>query len=277
MSSVIKLYPNGLTAGVPPRTSAGGGKRGAVGGWSADSIRSNQRFLFSIDGAALAGLAYSFTLTLRDCPPSHKEWQALRNRWFKRLWRMDLLRLHWVTEWQIRMVPHLHGCAYFDSEGRATARRIIEAWLEVADEYRPAVQSQFVAQMYDTVGWFQYVSKHAARGLRHYQRSPDKIPPGWQGVTGRMWGAVGDWPRTDALALDMSMPGFHTFRRLLRRRRIADARAEGSARRIAQARRMLRCTDHKRSAVRGASDWCDLSESLMLVAAVRSLGHVVRS
>lgn len=278
MSSVLKLYPNGLTAGVAPRGGPKSrGKKAALGGWSHESIRSNQRFLFSIRAEDLTGLAWSFTLTVRDCPPTHQDWQKVRKRFFQRMRRLGLLRGHWLTEWQLRMVPHLHGCLFFQEDGAACARAIMDAWLSAAADYRPKAGSQSVMPMYDAVGWFQYVSKHAARGLRHYQRSPEQIPPGWQGATGRMWGTLGEWPKSDALAVNLDMPAFHAFRRLLRRRRIADARAEGSPRRIAHARRMLKCSDRSRSSVRGASDWCDLSESLSLLAAVGSLGHRIQS
>lgn len=278
MSSVLKLYPNGLTAGVPPRGGPKSrGTRTAVGGWSHESIRSNTRFLYSIRAKELTGIAWSFTLTVRDCPPTHRDWKKLRERFFDRLRRLLLLRGHWLTEWQLRMVPHLHGCLFFDPDGPASAQAIMEAWLSAAAAYRPAAGSQAVMPMYDAIGWFQYVSKHAARGLHHYQRSPDQIPPGWQGTTGRMWGALGEWPKSEAMAVNLDMPAFHAFRRLLRRRRIADARAEGSSRRIAHARRMLKCSEPSRSSVRGASDWCDLSESLSLLAAVGSLGHSIQS
>ena len=258
MSSIIKLYPNGLTAGVPPRGGPKSrGDRKALQGWSAESIRSNQRFLFSVNGGDLTGTAYSVTLTVANCPESADEWKRLRGVFFDRLRRRCLLYGHWLTD--------------------PGARWIVDAWLEAAAQYRPMAQSQHVTPLYDALGWFQYVSKHAARGLAHYQRSPELIPPGWQGRTGRMWGTLGNWPRSEAMALNLSMPAFHAFRRLLRRRRIADARAAGSPSRIAHARGMLRCNDPKRSSVRGASDWCDLSESLGLIAAVGALGHQIYS
>lgn len=276
MSSVIKLYPNGLTAGVPP---TGGpksrGNRKALQGWSAESIRSNTRFLYSVQADRLDGLAYTLSLTIADCPPTPDHWHARRRRFLKRMQRRELERGHWLTEWQRRMVPHLHGCLFFRSESEIDATGILDAWLDAMADYRPSAWAQCVKPMHDAVGWFQYVSKHAARGLRHYQRSPEMIPPAWLGKTGRMWGTVGEWPTAEALTLNTGMPGYHAFRRLLRARRIADARQAGNANRIRHARQMLKCSDPKRSAVRGGSDWCDLDEGLALLAAVRGLGHEV--
>lgn len=232
-------------------------------------------FLMSVLWDQLPPLGWSVSLSILDCPPTPKDWHDRRRAFIERLRRMGLDLAHWLTEWQRRQVPHLHGALFFGPESEATARKIEEAWLGAMAEFRPHANAQHVAPLYDSLGWAQYLSKHAARGLRHYQRAPENIPPAWLGKTGRMWGKVGQWPQQDAAALTLSMPGFHAFRRILRARRRADARASGNGRRIAHARRMLKCSDEKRSAVRGGSDWCDLEEGLSLVAAVRSLGHDV--
>ena len=276
MSSVVKLYPNGLTVGVPP---TGGpksrGARTACEGWSHQSVRSNMLFLMSVRWDRLPAGGWSVSLSVLDCPPTPEDWHKARRRFLKRLQRMGLVLGHWLTEWQRRQVPHLHGALFFGPDSSATARRIEDAWQAATAEFRPNSRGQHVAPLYDGRGWAEYLSKHAARGVRHYQRSPENIPPAWRGRTGRMWGKVGDWPEQEAAALTLSMPGFHRFRRILRARRRADARAAGSPRRIAHARRMLKCGDEQRSAVRGGSDWCDLDESLRLIAAVRALGHDV--
>lgn len=276
MSSVVKLYPNGLTVGVRP---AGGpksrGNRTACEGWSHQSVRSNMLFLMSVLWDSLPPLGWSVSLSVLDCPPTPEDWHKGRRRFMKRCQRMGLDLGHWLTEWQRRQVPHLHGALFFRSGSEGSARAIEDAWLASMAEFRPHASAQHVAPLYDSVGWAQYLSKHAARGLNHYQRSPEKIPPAWLGKTGRMWGKVGQWPQQDAAALTLSMPGFHSFRRILRARRRADARASGNPRRIAHARRMLKCSDEKRSAVRGGSDWCDLEEGLALIGAVRALGYDV--
>ena len=275
MSSIIKLYRNGLTAGVCPSVHAGGAKRGKVGGWSPYSVRSNTRFLYSVHADRLTGVGYSFTFTIRHCPESSEDWHKARRRLVERFRYLRMVRLHWLTEWQRRMVPHLHGVVFFDPESEVCATRMLDGWLAVAAEWAPSGGAQTVAPLYDSLGWFKYLSKHAARGLRHYQRSPEMIPPGWSGRTGRMWGALGDWPRDDSVDLQLSMPAFHALRRLVRSRRKAAARAEGNPARISHARRMLKCNDRKSSSVRGLSDWIDLEDSLAVLEPLRRQGYSI--
>ena len=92
---VLKLYPNGLTGGVPPRVlNHAPVLRGDCKGWTLRSSRGNTRFLYSVltpelpvsaIGVPLLGLSGS--LTLRDCPPSHDDWKTLREALFFRLRR----------------------------------------------------------------------------------------------------------------------------------------------------------------------------------------------
>ena len=80
--------------------------------------------------------------------------------------------------------------------------------------------AQTVKPMTDLLGWSQYVAKHAARGVRHYQRSGDGIPPEWRGLTGRVWGHRGNWPvrKPSRYQLDgrEGDGAFFAFRRLVR-------------------------------------------------------------
>ena len=155
-------------------------------------------------GVPLLGLSGS--LTLRDCPPSHDDWKTLREALFFRLRRKGLYRLHWLTEWQKRGVPHLHFAAWFlqsvvvininqpalsDSELAQVLSYLISAdWLSISSVYRSSGLSQVVKPMSNELGWLQYLSKHAARGAAHYQRAQGSIPSGWEGMTGRMWGIL---------------------------------------------------------------------------------------
>ena len=114
------------------------------------------------------------------------------------------------------------------------------------------------------LGWLEYLSKHASRGVSHYQRQG--TPPGWT-KTGRLWAPGGSWPiveSVDAVITDVTM---RRVRRHVRGYVVADARRAalkarpGSAEarrawaRVAWARRMLRCPDRGLSAVRGMSEW----------------------
>lgn len=110
--ATLKAYPLGVSCGLgnPAPT---GGKRGEIQGWSRGAARRNTEFLYSIDVDRLDGNGDAVTLTLRDIPATHEDWQRLVKNLFQRIRRMDLLiRWHYVTEWQRRGAPHLHIAVY---------------------------------------------------------------------------------------------------------------------------------------------------------------------
>lgn len=299
---VITLYRHGVTAGTPPSAKAGGGLRGEVTGWSESSTRSNRLFLYSVDETQLTGDGYALSLTVRDIPSSHADWHQLRKAFSKRLDRLGLIRMHWLTEWQRRGAPHLHAAVWFPFSDRSYLPAILRAWLDLARPFGALSRSQNVVPIHEAIGWFQYLSKHAVRGLRHYQRSAESIPVGWQ-KTGRMWGRWGSWPLKDRVRVSVSMPGYHRFRRLVRSWRIADARValsaarrrvdllqqyrpglilevdrrrlRDAAARVSSARGMLRCPDPRLSAVRGVSEWMPIDQQLDLLELLQQLGHTV--
>lgn len=81
-------------------------------------------------------------------------------------------------QWQRRGVPHLHCAIWFpDAYDTITPTR---AWVEVASAYGAGLRGQHARIIDGPVGWFQYLAKHAARGVKHYQRTADSIPEGWQ-------------------------------------------------------------------------------------------------
>jgi len=114
-------------------------------------------------------------------------------------------------------------------------------------------------QLDGPLGWFQYMSKHASRGVKHYQRSADGIPEQWKLNTGRVWGKSGEWPTRAPARINLQNErgdrGFFAFRRLVRSWRIANARAKGDPKRQFNARTMLRCYVLENSRVRGLSEW----------------------
>jgi hypothetical protein len=60
-----------------------------------------------------------------------------------------------------------------------------------------------------------YVAKHCARGIDHYQRSATVLPEGWTS-SGRLWGKGGEWPvRSDNLELDDT--SYFRLRRVVRK------------------------------------------------------------
>lgn len=277
---VITEYRHGLTAGTPPRMNDHRRTpRGDVQGWSAQSARSNTRFLYSVDERKLSGCGFALSLTIRDCPPSPDAWQRTRRAFFKRLERAGLIRAHWLTEWQRRGVPHLHSAIWLppDPQGfQPSPALVMQHWLDVAAPYGCGARGQHVAPISDSVGWFQYLSKHAARGAAHYQRSQDSAPPAWQGKTGRMWGKLGTWPVVGPVRYTVEPAGWFAFRRMVRGWRLADARVSGDLRRVKAARRMLACHDRNASEVRGVSEWIGRDATQAMVRHLAALGHAVR-
>lgn len=275
---VIKLYQHGLTGGVAPmKNNHQRALRGEVQGWSTGATRRNMAFLMSIETEKLTGAGVTFTLTLRDCPETSEAWHKLRRAFEKRMVRAGMIRMHWVTEWQRRGVPHLHGVLWWpDIYDMDT---IVRSWVAVAERYGAGVRGQHAAPINNAVGWFQYLSKHAARGVLHYQRSAENIPPGWRERTGRVWGKVGDWPVRDAIRINLQDQhgdgGWFAFRRLCRSWRMADARVNGDRWRIRSAREMLKCPCEPGniglSRVRGVSEWIpsDVQTALLSNLAVR--------
>lgn len=241
----IRLYQGGLTMGAP-----GGNpnppKRGQITGWTYGALLRQRKWLWSVArDERLTGYGYAITLTVATTPPSATAWHKVRCAWIKRLQRTGMTRLHWVVEWQQRGTPHLHIAAYWDHELTPLERaRVVIAWLEVAREFGPGWGSQLVKPVTGVTGWFEYMTKHASRGLQHYQRAG--IPAGWE-TSGRLWGYVGTWPVEPPIEITAAPAIGPRFRRLVCAWRVAQARAalqrsiayDESPQRLAQRRAAL--------------------------------------
>lgn len=283
--AVVTVYQHGIKAGVPPEKSDHQrAKRKKVNGWTAKSARSNVDFLRSVTIEDLDGLGHAVTLTVRTCPPSARAWDEMRDAWVKRLKRAGMLRLHWVTEWQARGVPHLHGVVFFEwpatMEGFSLQRDVlVNAWLAVCEEYEGDPLSQHVTPMETALGWLQYLAKHASRGADHYQRSNDTIPESWRGSTGRLWGKSGEWPTRAGMQLEIATSGFWELRRAMQRYRLADARSEPlidlRAKRVRSARRMLQTSHRGLCETRGFSEWIPEAVQMALIRWISEKGHTV--
>lgn len=281
---VIKLYHHGITAGMPPgKITHERALRGEVYGWSHQATRNNTSFLRSVRLEKLSGLGFAFTLTVKDCPSTSDEWHKLRSSFIKRLRRMGMVRGHWVTEWQRRGVPHLHGVAYFNlsthdadfsSQYIVIYSGIKDAWLEVSAKFGSQRWGQNLKPITDALGWLQYLAKHASRGVSHYQRSSENIPAGWK-KTGRVWGKVGDWPTDEPIRLELSRRGYFHFRRLVRSWRKSQASTSGDKFRIVTARKMLQDSDKHRCEVRGVSEWIPESLALHMLHFLASQGFTI--
>lgn len=283
---VLTVYRNGSKAGIAPaKNDHERVKRGSCKGWSEKASRSNLEFLRSVKLEGLTGLGHCFTFTVKHAPASAKDWASMRDSFIKRLRRAGMVRLHWVTEWQRRGVPHLHGVAFWntpqDDEQYMKQDAILRrAWLSVSDQFESLGHRQHIKPINDALGWLQYLAKHAARGAQHYQRSEISVPKAWKTGTGRMWGHSGVWDCMDEIKLDLTFSGYYMLRRMARSWRLADARssvAPNKNKRIRSARRMLLCGDRVASDVRGWSEWIPMETQLTMVDAVASIGHTVIS
>ena len=281
---VISLYRHGVTGGVPPmKNDHARALRGDVGGWSEGATRRNTQFLYSVQEQELQGTGLAVTLTLRDCPPNSDDWHRLRRAWEARQRRAGMVRLHWVTEWQRRGCPHLHGAIWFEPEAvereglHRLKAKMLDDWIVLARSYGAGSRGQQAHVITGVVGWFQYLSKHAARGVKHYQRSSENVPDAWKLRTGRMWGKVGAWPTREKIRLDLQDQhgdgGWFAYRRLVRSWRIADSRGDPARNR--SARKMLTCNEQVLSRVRGISEWIPQDLTLSMLANLALRGYSI--
>lgn len=254
-------------------------KREEVSGWSAKTARSNTRFLQSVKLDSLTGQGVAFTLTLKNCPDTADDWHRLRRAFSKRIERSGMIRLHWVTEWQRRGVPHLHGVAYFppDNSAEYYSAVIVHHWMQVAERYTCAFWAQNAKPISNSLGWLQYLAKHASRGAGHYQRSSASIPEGWKLKTGRMWGKWGEWEVGDPSKFEVNMPAFHAYRRRFRAYRVAESRAAGDWRSLRYARRCLKSNLQTLSTVRGTSGWIPEEAHMAMIHWLAAAGYTVES
>jgi hypothetical protein len=227
-----------------------GGKRGEVVGWSAAAVRRHKRWLYGVEAPELSGHGDAVTLTMRDTPATVQEWQSLLVRLFRGVREMGCIRWHWVVEWQRRGTPHLHLAVY--GAEVSPGWQVVALWQRLAEEYGPGWGAQFVTPITGPVGWLKYLSKHASRGVAHYQRQGK--PAGWT-KTGRLWGYGGSWPVCPPVEGMLTGQEFHRVRRMVRSWAVADARARGDWRGVRYLRRMLTCNDRPLSTVRGISEW----------------------
>lgn len=253
----VTLMPNGCTASIPREgANPDPAKRGECQGWTRQVTRRFRKWLYSVDGSQLGPGGFTFTGTVLVLPPTPQEWTATLRRHHDRLRYEGLVRGQWLTEFQRRGVPHVHGCGFFPAEySEDVAKMVRDHWLAAAAPWAPAPQSQWVNDLYGLPGWFQYQAKHSARGVNHYQRA--SVPEPWQKRTGRLWGVLGEWPTTE-FRVNVDQVTFVRFRRHLRGWLLAQARAEKNVdwRRVAWLRRMLLDPERKRSSIRPVGEFC---------------------
>lgn len=237
----VSIYPNGGTMYTQsPSPSRPQPKRGNTRGWSQNVSRRNTDFLLSVEADKLTGHGFALSLTIKDAPDTPGDWRKIREAYFQRLRRMGMTRLHWLTEWQGRGCPHMHAAVWFEGTHEESVefyKALPYHWLEVTSSYGSQRFGQYVAPITGSAGWFEYLAKHATRGIRNYQRSQENIPKNWTGSTGRMWGHTGDWPTKENQLIDPPPAVWHQYRRLMLRYQIGKARRQGDKRRVGYLRR----------------------------------------
>lgn len=222
--ATVSIWPNGLSGGCSPDGSLRRpGKRGVVKGWSPGAARRNLKFLWSVSTDLLDGPGWAVTLTVGETPESADEWEHARSLWLERARRLGMTRYHWVTEWTAKGRPHMHAALYGIERADKT---LLLAWLEIADAHGWPVNAkgQHFERIKGVKGWLQYVAKHAARGVVHYQR--DGAPEGWD-KTGRLWGIGGDWPVDAPEEVELGSAQYVLFRSLVWDWMLADMEARG--------------------------------------------------
>lgn len=276
---VLSVYQSGMTMHVPSGPSNHErAKRGKVVGWSSAAVRRHTTWLRSISVDALDGTGYALTLTVRDLPETSAAFHAARKAWLERMRRRESVRTHWIVEWQRRRVPHLHIAIYF-AEPLSPVQQalILQDWQEVAAAWGASSSGQDLKPISGALGWLEYLSKHSARGVEHYQRYGK--PANWE-TTGRLWGHAGHWPEQDPMRFALDHGTWFRFRRLARSWRIANARQakliDVRRRRIVSARGALRCNDRNLSSVRGVSEWLPESVALSLLGLLTEQGSDIR-
>jgi len=218
----LKLYRHGVTmATLPGKIVGATAKRGNCVGWSSDAARRNANFLRSVDERELDGYGYAVTLTVRECPATPEAWTKAQRAWIERQSRAGMMRLHWVVEMQRRGVPHLHAAIWYRDAPDAV--KILRDWIDIAAPWSPSPKGQHVKPIEGVVGWFAYMSKHCSRSHKHYQRQRESLPDAWE-KSPRVWGYRGGWKLVEPVPVSVSGSEFYRMRRLLRRRRISQAR-----------------------------------------------------
>jgi len=234
----INISPLGVSGGIPGGNGGQHGKRQRINGWSLQSARGNTRFLRSVLVDQLPPYGLAFTFTVRDLP-TPKQWAQLKKKIIRALTeRFGCVCWHMVTEWTQAGRPHLHGCTFWLEYASDFEWGLEDAWLKYTANFGTLDRGQLVKKIRGVDGWFIYMAKHASRGLAHYQRQADALPPEWKSQTGRVWSRGGRWP-TSTETNDVTKDEFYRFRRALDR--YARARVK------TKLKRALKYGDHEKA------------------------------
>lgn len=278
-----------LTAFQPP-------ERTATKGWTVNVARRNEQRLQQVDFEAVDGVPAFVTLTMpaqQMADVSAAMFHAWLKRWIQYMKRHGLLHYYWILEFQATGNPHLHLLVWLDHDWDALEQyKALRSWVNMLN--KSDVGARLQGQIWENIDVggelvvdgervpahpervLMYLAKHAARGVAHYQRQLSNMPEDWQYRSGRVWGHDRGLPLREQENVECDYPTFWTFRRLVRRWRLAEARsikdADRRRRAISQARGSLRCSRRDVSPYRGVSAWVPSDVASALLDAAVSMG-----
>lgn len=250
----VTIRKHGVSGGAP---GVGGspGERGKISGWTVASASRNARWLQSVvPPVGCIGIALTLTLKVEIEPD---QWRVLVSAYKRYLSKHSHVKAwHYVTEWQARGVPHLHLAIFVNASEDAWPTYMTKfrrVWVELSAN--ADMHAQYARAISSLAGWLEYVAKHGARGVMHYQRS---APDSWKNErSGRVWGAGGDWPEQKCGVLAMGKKDYARFSRVIRRYMISKGRPKKLFRNI---------NEKTRGFPRGLMEWVPTSVSLSVVA-----------
>lgn len=270
---VVKVLPGGSSGGFRPparEVPPGQATRGHITGWTAGMVRRQIVWLWSVLPDRLGRDGWAVTLTTGGTPDSAASWTAARKMFLHRMAREGVHQHHWVTEWTAKGRPHLHlsmfGGSMDDYRPTQLDTLALVHWLQVCDHFGwdATPEAQHITPITGATGWMEYVSKHAARGVAHYQRQG--APEGWE-TTGKLWGKGGDWETETPDEVELLDNQFYRYRRLVMRYQQARYRRAGSTRKRRLSRSQRR-QHFEKGRMLGIGAWIpdDLSLKLLSIA-----------
>lgn len=278
-----------LTAFQPP-------ERTATKGWTPNVARRNEQRLQQVDFDAIDGVPAFVTLTMPSQQMSDVSaamFHGWLKSWLRYMKRHGLGHYYWILEFQASGNPHLHVLVWLDHEPDALETfKALRSWVGILN--KSGVGARIQGQIWEPIDVdgeitvdgetvpahpervLMYLAKHAARGVAHYQRQIENMPDDWRYRSGRVWGHDRGLPLRAQQDFETDYSTFWTFRRLVRRWRITEARqikdADRRRQSIVQARRSLRCGRRDVSPYRGVSAWLPASVASQLLDAAEAMG-----
>lgn len=287
---------NPVTGEIVKLTAFNQPERTATRGWTSNVARRNEQRLQQIDFDAVEGVPAFVTLTMpaqQMGEVSAAMFHGWLKSWLQFMKRHGMLHYYWILEFQASGNPHLHVLVWLDHTPEPLETyKALKSWVGILD--KSGVGARIQGQIWENIDVggeitvdgetvpahpervLMYLAKHAARGVAHYQRQIENMPDDWQFRSGRVWGHDRSLPLREQEYFETDYPIFWTFRRLVRRWRLAEVRgikdAERRRKAISQARSCLKCPRPDISPYRGVSAWLPADVASQLLDAAVNMG-----